>query len=133
MKMRRTWAGVLAVLVVMTTGSAGVANARESIERSGEPVSPQVMDPSPQTIPSDRGGCSGTFVMPAKPAGRDWKGGQDITLVNCSRVVKFANVICHPFPTFEPDNVCWSYRIEPGGSRKVVVPSTRQVHDVDWY
>ena len=79
------------------------------------------------------GSCSGKFVTPSKPSSGDWKNGQDLKLWNCTNKVWVADVVCHPYPTFEPDNVCWTRRVEPGTYEVVSVPWNRQVHAVNWY
>lgn len=79
------------------------------------------------------GNCYGTFVTPGKPTNADWDNGQNLKLWNCTGKDVFANVICHPYPTFEDDNVCWSYRVKANTYQTVDVPWNRQVHAVKWY
>jgi hypothetical protein len=86
------------------------------------------------TDPGTGGSCdAGTHVTPPRPDGHDWDNGVDLTLLNCTDIVKFAEVVCHVYPSVGENKVCWSYRIPAHDFAYVSVPSNRQVHMVRWY
>jgi hypothetical protein len=88
---------------------------------------------SANVLPPDGGSCGGLIITPSRPAPSDWSHGVDLKLWNCSKSTVFANVICHPWPTFVPDGLCWTYVIRPGDTQDVSVGTFKQVHAVAWY